>query len=167
MKTFIVMLAGLAIALLLPTVVQAAANTSISNLQKGVKHAQAKLDQVKEKGEAEMSSSDKSTWRQAETKFENALAQGKDQKTISAQMDVLKELDLGMMKPSDRQSIEDSRENLVQAYTKLNQAKARLRGGNDDSSQAIQPENRTQNGSNFSIRSQRDSESHPPLPASQ
>jgi len=167
MKTLIVTAVGFAALLLFSTGVQAAAKTSISALQKQVKQAQAELDQVKEKAEAGMASSDKSTWRQAEAKFESALASGKDQKTISAQRDLLKEIDSRVMKPSDRESVEDSRGNLVAAYTKLDQAKARLRGGSDDSSQAIQPENRTQNGSNFSIRSQRDSENHPPLPASQ
>jgi hypothetical protein len=167
MKTFILMAAGIAASLFFSTTAPAAANTSISSLQKQVKQAQAEFDQVKEKAEVGMSSSDKSTWRQAETKFENVLAEGKDQKTISAQRDQLKELESRVMKPSDRESIEDSRDNLVQAYAKLNQAKAGMRGGSDDSSQATQPENRTQNGSNFSIRSQRDSENHPPLPTSQ
>jgi len=167
MKMLIIILAGIAATLFLSTAARAAANTSIASLQKQVKQAHAEFDQVKEKAEAGMSSSDKSTWRQAEAKFENALAEGKDQKTISAQRDQLKDLESRVMKPSDRESIEDSRDNLVAAYTQLDQAKARLRGGSDDSSQAIQPENRTQNGNNFSIRSQRDSENHPPLPASQ
>lgn len=68
--------------------------------------------------------------------------------------------------------LDDSRSELAKARTRLDQAKSQLRVAQqkikaDDSSQAIQPENRTQNGSNFSIRSQRDSENHPPLPASQ
>ena len=78
------MVAGIAATLLLSTGAQAAANTSIASLQKQVKQAQAELDQVKEKAEAGISASDRATWRQAETKFENALAQGKDRKTISA-----------------------------------------------------------------------------------
>lgn len=74
--------------------------------------------------------------------------------------------------PSDQERVDDARNNLVKAQARLDQARTRLKvakqkNENDDSSQAIQPENRTQNGSNFSIRSQRDSENHPPLPASQ
>ena len=167
MKIIIVGIAGIVALLFLATAAQAAANIPISTLQKQVKQAQADLDQAKEKAELGMSPSDKSTWRQAETKFENALAEGKDQDAISNQKDALKKLESRVMKSSDRESVENSRDNLVQAYAKLNLAKSRMRGGGDDSSQAIQPENRTQNGSNFSIRSQRDSENHPPLPASQ
>ena len=116
MKVLMIIVAGIAAVLFLSTAARAAANTSISSLQKQVKQAQAEFDQVKEKAEAGMSSSDKSTWRQAEAKFENALAEGKDQKTISAQRDQLKDLESRVMKPSDRESIEDSRDNLVAAY---------------------------------------------------
>jgi chromosome segregation ATPase len=69
------------------------------------------------------------------------------------------------------ESLDDSQKELARAHARLDQAKNQLHVAQqkikaDDSSQAIQPENRTQNGSNFSIRSQRDSENHPPLPAS-
>jgi len=175
MKTFIFMAAIFAALLFLATVAQAAANIPISTLQKQVKQAQAELDQAKEKAELGMSASDKAEWREVEKKFETMVAEGKDSKKISTQEKALMDLETRVITSSGsmegprsaRVNLDLAREQLVQAYAKLNVAKARLRGGSDDSSQAIQPENRTQNGSNFSIRSQRDSENHPPLPASQ
>jgi len=178
MKLFIVMVAGVAASLFLPMAAGASSDTSVSSLQeqvadaqKEVDHAQADLDQAKEKAESGMSSSDKAAWRPAEAKFESMVAGGKDPDKISDQRDALRELDSRAMKSPDREKVDDARDELAKAYATLNQAKTRLQvarqGNNDDSSQATQPENRTQNGSNFSIRSQRDSENHPPLPASQ
>jgi hypothetical protein len=178
MKTFIVIVAGIAALLFLPTAAQASSDTSVSSLQKQVADAQKKvtqaqadLDQAKEKAESGMSSSDKSAWRPAEAKFESMVAAGKDSDKISDQRDTLRELESHAMKSSDREKVDDARSELVGAYATLNQAKTQLHAtqqrNNDDSSQFTQPENRTQNGSNFSIRSQRDSENHPPLPTSQ
>jgi uncharacterized protein YcaQ len=177
MKRFIVMVAGVAASLFLSAA--ASADTSVSNLkqqvadaQKQVDQAQAQFDQAKEKAESGMSSSGKAEWRQAETKLESLMANGKVPEKISTQKDAVKEIESRVMKSSDREDVEDARNDLAKAQFRLDQAKTRMnvakqKVNNDDSSQFTQPENRTQNGSNFSIRSQRDSENHPPLPASQ
>jgi len=178
MKTFIVIVTCIGASLFLSTAALASSDTSVSSLQKQVAdaqkqvdQAQAVFDQAKEKAESGMSSSDKAEWRQAEAKFDNMVAEGKDPEKISAQKETLRSIESRVMKSSDRENVDDARNELVQAHAKLDQAKSRLRvakqKNNDDSSQFTQPENRTQNGSNFSIRSERDSENHPPLPTSQ
>jgi hypothetical protein len=180
MKTFIVIVAGIAALVFFATAASASSGSSIADAQKKVDKAQADLDKAKEKAELMMASSDKSKWREAEMKFESMVADDKDSKKIAAQEQMLKDLETRIITSSQspgearaaRVNLDLARDQFVGAYAKLALAKAQARPphqtiSNDDSSQAIQPENRTQNGSNFSIRSQRDSENHPPLPASQ
>jgi hypothetical protein len=185
MKTFIVMVAGAAALLFLSTAAEAS-GPSVSDLksqvaaaQKQVDKAHADLDKAKENAEPMVTPSEKSEWYKAETKFENMVTGDKDSKKITAQEQMLKDLETRVITSSGsmdgprsaRVNLDMAREELVWAQGKLNQARTKLhlaqRKDNDDSSQATQPENRTQNGSNFTIRSQRDSENHPPLPASQ
>jgi hypothetical protein len=168
MKTCTVIVAGLAASLFFTTAARASSDVSVSSLQKQVDQAKADLDQAKEKAESGMSSSGKAEWRPAEAKFETMVAQGGNPDKISAQGDTLREIESRLMKSSDRDEVDEARNKLARAGARLNEAKAKLRATQhgDDSSQAIQPENRTQNGANFSIRSERDSENHPPLPAS-
>ena len=177
MKAFIVITAGLAALLFLTTSGWA---SSVSDAQDKVDQAQADLDKAKEKAELLLLSSDKSGWREAEMKFESMVEDDKDSKKIEAQEQMLKDLDTRVIKSSEslgearaaRSSLDLARDQFVWSYAMLNQAKTQGKpphqtNRNDDSSQATQPENRTQNGANFSIRSQRDSENHPPLPSSQ
>jgi len=168
---------GVAVSLFLSTA--ARADTSVSSLksnvsdaQKQVDQAQSDFDQAKEKAESGMSSSGKSEWRSAEAKLERLIANSKDDDKISDQKNTVKEIESRVMKSSDRENLEDARNDLAKAQVRLDHAKSQLsvaqqKSSGDDSSQFTQPENRTQNGSNFSIRSQRDSENHPPLPTSQ
>jgi len=163
MKIFIIMLAGLA-ALLSPALVRASDN-SVPSLQKQVRQAQSNFDHAKEKAESGMTSSGKAEWERAQAKWDALLSQGADADKIASQKNMLTEIESRVMPSSDRESVDDARDVLAQAGNRLRVAQQK--NSHDDSSQAIQPENRTQNGSNFSIRSQRDSENHPPLPSSQ
>jgi hypothetical protein len=177
MKASLVIIASFS-ALLFPiTIAEASSESSLSALekqvadtQKQVDQAQDDFDEAKDRAESQISSSNKTEWQQAEAKFDHMLATGADSKKISAQGEVLKELDSHMLNSSDREQIDDSRSRLVQAYARLYEARNRLsatqKRNNDDSSQFTQPENRTTNGS-ITIRSERDSENHPPLPPSQ
>jgi len=173
MKTFV--MGGIAAALFLATALLASAGSTtsssaqkqVSDAQKQVEKARANLDAAKEKAEAGMASSDTAEWQKAEAKFEGLVASGSGSKEIAAQKDSLKQLDARAVKSSDdRDDVENARAKLVVAQSKLDVIKSRLRNGPDDSSQANQPENRTQNGAGFSVRSERDAENHPPLPAS-
>jgi hypothetical protein len=169
MKACIIMTAGVVALLFLSTTGWA---SSVSDAQDRVDQAQADFDQAKSRALSSVSSSDKSAWKQAEAKYESMVAAGKDPKQISAQREVVEGIESHAMKSADQEKIDDARDQLTAARAKLAFAKAQASPphqtiSNDDSSQAIQPENRTQNGANFSIRSQRDSENHPPLPSSQ
>jgi hypothetical protein len=173
MKTFV--MGGIAAALFFSAADCASAGSTtspsaqkqVSDAQKQVDKAKADLDDAKEKAEAGMAPSDKAEWQKAESKFENLVTSGNDSKQASAQKGSLKELDSRVVKSSDdRDAVEDARNKLVVAQTKLNVINSRLRNAPDDSSQATQPENRTQNGAGFRVRSERDAENHPPLPAS-
>ena len=163
-----VIVAGIAAALFLPTAARA---SSISDAQKKVDQAQSDFDGARESVLSVMSSSDKGRWKQAEAKYEHLVAAGKDSGQIAAQKQAVMDIEKHTLAPPECESVDRARDVLIAARTKLALAKAEASPphqtiGNDDSSQAIQPENRTQNGSNFSIRSQRDSENHPPLPTS-
>jgi len=168
MKTLYFMI-GVALLALFVATSSRASVTTVAGAQKQVDIAQAKFDRAKENAEAGMLSSDKSSWRQAEAKFDNLISSGANPNKLSAPKAEVQEVESHAMKSSDRDSVDEARDNLVSAYTMLYQAKARVtpRPVHDDSSQAIQQENRTQNGANFSIRSERDSENHQPLPSSQ
>jgi hypothetical protein len=157
---------------------QATSDTSISSLQTKVAHAQAQVDAAKnafnaarDKALPGMSSADQAQWRDAETKFENLESSAAGSHGISAQKEAVEKIEEHGMKPDDRDRLDDARDKLAAAYTALNVAKAHaaergVRNPNDDSSQANQPENHTQNGAGFSVRSERDAENHPPLPSS-
>ncbi len=179
MNAFIVVVATLAAILACTFAVAATSAESVSNLQakvddakRDVSRAQTKFDQAREKACSTMSPTDKAQWQQAEAKFESALAVGSDDQ-IEMRKAAVEGIESRVTKDGDRKEVDAARDKLIAAQARLNEAKTRLaadtRGTNnhDESSQAIQPENRTQNGNNFSIRSQRDSENHPPLPASQ
>jgi peptidoglycan hydrolase CwlO-like protein len=177
MKASIVMIACFSTLLFPTTIVQASSETSVSDLetqvtnaQKQVDQAQDDFDQAKVRATSQMPSSHKAEWQQAEAKFDHMMATGADSKKISTQGEVLRELESHLMNSSDREKIDDSRNRLIQAHVKLDEARSRLsatqKRNNDDSSQFTQPENRTTNGS-ITIRSERDSENHPPLLPSQ
>jgi len=150
------------------TMTTSSAQKQVSDAQEQVVKAKADLDAARERAEASMASSDKMEWQKAEAKFESLVASGNDLKQIAAQKELLKELDSRVVKSSDaREDVENARSRLAVAQGKLDVIKSRMRNLPDNSSQAIQPENRTQNGNGFSVRSERDAENHPPLPASQ
>jgi hypothetical protein len=179
MKTVIVMLVGFAAMLMWLAVARAATDDSIANLkielaeaQSGVLLAQKSFHVTKEKTYSALAPADVARLESEESKYDSLLAHGGSSKELEAQKDVLVDIESHVMKSSWRDAIERARSNQIKALADLEQAKTRVRvaeekNNQDDSSQAIQPENRTQNGSNFSIRSQRDSENHPPLPSSQ
>jgi hypothetical protein len=137
--------------------------------------AQAALDRVVQDVDLGRASPDKGDWRQLELKWNNDTVAGPtDPKVISAEIDTLNQMESRLLKSSDHERMAQARNDLMEASAKVehvlsqyNQAVRSSRTHHDDFSQATQPENRTQNGSNFSIRSQRDSENHPPLPSSQ
>ena len=166
MKTFVT--AVVVATLIFTPPLFAAPPPSVPSLQRDVDKAQANLDAAKEKAEAGLSSPNKVEWEQAEAKFESMVTSGKDAKQIAAQKDALKELDVRTLpSAADRDNMENARSKFAVAQARLDVAKSRLRNGPDDSSQANQPEIRTENGSGFTIRSEREAENHPPLPSSQ
>ena len=169
MKTFIVTAAGFASLLLLATTCYA---SSVSDAQDKVDQAQSDFDGAKASALSIMSSSDKTRWKQAEAKYESLVAAGKDSGEVASRKQAVMDIEKHVLAPPECESLDRARDELTAARAKLALAKAKASPphqsiGNDDSSQAIQPENRTQNGANFTIRSERDSESHPPLPSSQ
>jgi hypothetical protein len=143
----------------------------VDDAKRDVARAQANLDRAKEKAGDGMAPADRAGWQRAEASFETAAAA--KPKQVGDQKAAVEALERNKMKDGDREEVDAARDKLVGALARLDDAKTRLasdtRGTNnhDESSQAIQPENRTQNGYNFSIRSDRDSENHPPLPPSQ
>ena len=169
MKAFIVMTAGIAALLFLTSTGWA---SSVSDAQDKVDQAQANFDGAKDSVLSIMSSSDKARWKQAEAKYEHLVEDGANSGQIAKQKQAVMDIEKHALAPAECDSVDRARDELTAARTKLALAKAEGKPphqtiSNDDSSQAIQPENRTQNGANFSIRSQRDSENHPPLPSSQ
>lgn len=176
MKISILIAAGVVASLLAPTDAHATSDTSISSLNTKVAHAQARLDAAKanfnkekDKALAGMSSGDKARWEGAEAKFESLEDNAASSHTISAQKQAVEEIESRALKSHD--DLDSARNKMADAYTALNVAKARVaergtRNPNDDSSQANQAQNVTQPFQNFSVRSERDAENHPPLPSS-
>jgi hypothetical protein len=165
--------------LLLAATAGASADTSVSDLQrrvdamqKAAHFAQVDFDSAKDAACARMSMPDMTRWQQAEAKFDKLAASGGDPHKISGQEDAIESLESHMMKPADHADLDAKRRTLASRLSLLHQAQeqladARRKDSQDESSQFTQPENRTQNGSNFSVRSERDAENHPPLPPSQ
>ena len=144
------------------------ARKSRFRMPKQVEKAQANLDAAKEKRKRAWPRPTKRSGKKPRRSSRAWWPSGNGSKEIATQKDSLKQLDARAVKSSDdRDDVESARAKLVVAQSKLDVIKSRLRNGPDDSSQAIQPENRTQNGAGFSVRSERDAENHPPLPASQ